>query len=54
LSSACAIGSAEAQDFPASEYATPWSGEVRGSGKPSVTFTVRSKSSAFEATNPWS
>ena len=39
---------------PAMSRAVPWSGEVRTNGKPSVTLTPPSKSSAFSGISAWS
>ena len=40
--------------FPAIANAVPWSGLVRTWGRPSVTFTESSKSTALRGARPWS
>ena len=43
-----------ARPVPARSSAVPWSGEVRSSGRPSVTLTVRSKPACLITGRPWS
>src|SRR5690606_19341823 len=45
---------ASAAFFPAMSNAVPWSGLVRTTGSPSVTFTAESHASSFTGINPWS
>src|SRR5262249_1680532 len=40
--------------IPAMSKAVPWSGLVRGMGRPTVMFTARSRSSSFSGIRPWS